>query len=62
MTKYIHELPDWPRFRWSMEALAQRLADVRHKQGYLLGRMQVDLFKMGQDGEELTGHSAARHP
>lgn len=32
MTKYIHELPDWPRFRWSLEALAQRLADVRHKQ------------------------------
>ena len=30
MTKYIHELPDWPRFRWSMEVLAQRLADVRH--------------------------------
>ena len=40
MTKYIHELPDWPRFRWSMQALAQRLADVRHKQGFLLGRMQ----------------------
>ena len=46
MTRYIHELPDWPRFRWSMEALAQRLADVRHKQGFLLGRMQALGFSL----------------
>jgi Fic family protein len=46
MTKYIHELPDWPRFRWSLEALAQRLADVRHKQGFLLGRMQALGFSL----------------
>ena len=40
MTVYIHELPDWPRFRWSQNALLQRLAAVRHRQGLLIGRME----------------------
>jgi len=40
MTVYIHELPDWPRFRWSRDALLQRLAVVRHRQGRLMGRME----------------------
>ena len=40
MTVYIHELPDWPRFRWSQDALLQRLAAVRHRQGRLIGRME----------------------
>jgi len=40
MTRYIHELPDWPRFRWSRDALLQRLAAVRHRQGRLTGRME----------------------
>jgi Fic family protein len=37
---YIHELPDWPKFRWNSEKLVERLAQVRHKQGRLLGRME----------------------
>jgi len=37
---YIHELEGWPRFRWSTERLAERLAAVRHKQGRLIGRME----------------------
>ena len=37
---YLHELPDWPHFRWDAEALASPLAAVRHRQGLLLGRMQ----------------------
>ena len=37
---YIHERPDWPEFRWNSEKLAERLAQVRHKQGRLLGRME----------------------
>ena len=37
---YIHENPDWPAFSWSAEALTGPLAAVRHKQGYLLGRLQ----------------------
>ena len=36
---FIHELPDWPRLRWDMERLAGQLADVRHRQGRLLGHM-----------------------
>lgn len=40
MTMYIYELPDWPKFRWSQDALLQRLAAVRHRQGRLIGRME----------------------
>lgn len=40
MTTYVHELPEWPRFRWSQETLLQLLAAVRHNQGRLLGRME----------------------
>jgi Fic family protein len=37
---YIHELSDWPKFRWSQDTLSQRLATVRHRQGRLIGRME----------------------
>lgn len=37
---YIHEHADWPRFRWSAEAITDRLAAVRHRQGRLIGRME----------------------
>src|SRR5713101_8707414 len=37
---YIHELRDWPKFRWSQERLVERLAAVRHRQGRLIGRME----------------------
>jgi len=37
---YIHELPDWPRFRWDHKVLAAPLAAVRHRQGRLIGRME----------------------
>ena len=40
MTVYIHELPDWPRFRWSQDTLLQHLAAVRHRQGRLIGKME----------------------
>ena len=38
---YIWEQPDWPKFRWSHDRLSGLLADVRHRQGLLLGRMQA---------------------
>jgi len=38
--KYIHDLKDWPRFRWNHERLAEPLAAVRHRQGRLIGRME----------------------
>ena len=37
---YIHELQDWPRFRWDKDRLAELLASVRHRQGRLIGRME----------------------
>jgi len=41
MPTYIHELQDWPNFRWDEGALTQRLAPVRHRQGRLIGRMEA---------------------
>ncbi|MEZ6026054.1 MAG: Fic family protein [Planctomycetota bacterium] len=36
---YIHEIPDWPAFRWDAASLAVRLAAARNRQGRLLGRL-----------------------
>ncbi len=41
MHVYIWELPDWPRFHWDQERLAKVLAQARHEQGRLLGRMEA---------------------
>ncbi|MGD0940539.1 MAG: Fic family protein [Terracidiphilus sp.] len=38
---YIHELKGWPEFRWDAERVSARLADVRHRQGRLIGRMET---------------------
>jgi Fic family protein len=46
MSKYIHELQAWPKFRWSDEQLAGKLASVRHHQGRLIGRMEGLGFKL----------------
>ena len=43
---YIHELTDWPKFRWSDAPLAAPLAAVRHHQGRLIGRMEGLGFKL----------------
>jgi Fic family protein len=37
---YIHQLKDWPDFRWKQERLTQLLASVRHRQGRFIGRME----------------------
>ena len=37
---YIYEREGWPRFVWRDDRLAALLADVRHEQGRLLGRME----------------------
>lgn len=46
---YIHELPDWPRFRWDTDRLAELLASVRHRQGRLIGRMEALGFNLRQE-------------
>jgi Fic family protein len=38
---YIYQNDDWPRFRWNADAISPRLADVRHRQGRLIGRMEA---------------------
>ena len=40
MTTYIHELPDWPHFRWDEKRLAAQVAAVRHRQGRILGTLE----------------------
>ena len=51
MTRYIHQLSDWPKFRWDQHALAGTLADIRHRQGRLLGRMESLGFLLRQEAE-----------
>ncbi|MGE0360012.1 MAG: Fic family protein [Vicinamibacterales bacterium] len=41
MSTYIHELPGWPNLDWNRETLSPRLADVRHRQGRLIGRLEA---------------------
>jgi len=46
---YIHERKDWPKFRWQDQALAASLAEVRHRQGRLIGRMEALGFKLREE-------------
>jgi Fic family protein len=46
MSIYVYEHKKWPEFHWDQEKIAFRLAEVRYRQGRLLGRMEglpVDL-------------------
>jgi Fic family protein len=43
---YIYERKGWPKFEWRDDQLAALLADVRHKQGRLLGRMEGLGFRL----------------
>src|SRR6202048_3880275 len=56
MTKYIYELPHWPKFEWDQRGLAKQLAAVRHRQGRLIGRMQELGFPLRKEAvlEPLT--------
>jgi Fic family protein len=46
---YIHELSDWPDFRWDQEGLSATLAAVRHRQGRLIGRMEGLGFRLREE-------------
>lgn len=41
MPVYIHELDEWPQFRWDDSEIAPLLADVSRRQGRLVGRMEA---------------------
>lgn len=38
---YIYEIPGWPKFTWNSEKLSNLLAEVRHRQGKILGKMET---------------------
>ena len=52
--QYIHEILDWPKFTWDEKKLSPMLADVRHKQGILLGRMQGLGFPLRNEASLIT--------
>ena len=51
---WIHEHQDWPNFTWCTETLASKLADIRHRQGRLLGRMEGLGFKLKREASLTT--------
>ena len=46
---WIYEHKDWPQFTWDVETLAFKLADMRHRQGRLLGRMEGLGFELKRE-------------
>jgi Fic family protein len=46
---YIHQIPEWPRFEWRQERLAQPLAGVRYRQGRMIGHMEALGFELRQE-------------
>jgi len=46
---YIHEHTEWPNLHWDSQALSGLLADVRHRQGRLIGRMEALGFNLRED-------------
>ena len=42
---WIHKHQNWPYYTWDTEVLASKLADIRHRQGRLIGRMEGLNFK-----------------
>ena len=48
-SRHIHELPDWPNFRWDRQRFNTVLVAVRHEQGRLIGRMEGLGFPLQQE-------------
>src|ERR1700728_30333 len=46
---YIHERKEWPEFHWDEAKLAPLLAEARHLQGRLLGRMEALGFQLREE-------------
>ena len=46
---WIHEYRNWPKFTWDAESLTTKLADVRYRQGCLLGRMEGLGFELKRE-------------
>lgn len=50
--KYIHQFEDWPKFQWDSAKLIPLLADIRYRQGRLLGKMEKRGFGLHHLHEE----------
>ncbi|OGT46992.1 MAG: cell filamentation protein Fic [Gammaproteobacteria bacterium RIFCSPHIGHO2_12_FULL_41_15] len=46
---WVHQHKNWPNFTWDSEALVSKLADIRHRQGRLLGRMEGLGFELKRE-------------
>ena len=51
---YIHQGPEWPNLHWDNAKLLPLLADVRHRQGRLLGRMEGLGFRLRAEASLTT--------
>ena len=52
--RYIHELKKWPEFTWDDARLFALLAEVRHRQGWLLGRLEGLGFRFREEATLAT--------
>jgi Fic family protein len=51
---YIHQKANWPHLKWNDAKLLPLLADVRHRQGRLLGRMEGLGFRLRAEANLTT--------
>ena len=51
---YIYEQRGWPKLRWNEQRLLRPLANVRHRQGRLIGHMQGLGFSLRKEAELQT--------
>lgn len=51
---WIHEHQNWPNFTWDAKTLVSKLADIRHRQGRLLGRMEGLGFELKREASLST--------
>lgn len=54
MSRYIHEILDWPKFNWDTEGFSALLADIRYRQGRIMGRMEGLGFQLQAEATLLT--------
>lgn len=50
----IHQIPEWPALKWEDAKLSPLLADVRHRQGRLLGKMEGLGFRLRAEASLTT--------
>lgn len=51
---WVYKHQNWPDFTWNVGKLASKLADIRHRQGRLLGRMEGLGFELKREASLST--------